>query len=468
MAWNVRKAWDGLRYAFSGAGAESFFGPGQPLPEVAPSAEGRQYDFPVAGNIQIRPRAYEQIGFDELQNFAQNCDLLRLMIETRKDQVSGLAWKIKAREGYDVPAEVIDSATRFFKRPDGRSGFDEWVRILIDDLLVIDAPTLYRNRDKAGKLVALEPIYGGTIKPIIGPDGRAPLEGVAYQQIIKGLPAVDYTPDDIAYRPRNRRSHKAYGMSPVEQIANTIRNALARQAQVAREFDGSNVPTAVAGAPETWNPEQIELFQRNFDAWMMGDPAMRSRMRIMPKAMADSFKATAGSIEQKTMFDEWVTRVICFAFSIEPTPFIAQTNRSVAETAREQSLAEGIEPIKRWLKGWIDDELARFWSPSVEFVWDDQVVIDALVQAQIAQILVTAKIMTPDEIRERDYGLRPMTPEQLAAIAPPAAAGGFGFSEPSGPMQKADSAGEVFVGDVVTHVHIGENTTTDTQRRIAT
>jgi len=464
--WSIRKAWDGLRYAFGGS-APSFFGPGNPLPPAAQEqAEGRKFDFPVAANVQIRTRAYEPLSFEQLQAFATNCDPLRLVIETRKDQVSGLDWTVKAREGYDVPPDLIASAEAFFRSPDGEQDFDSWVRVLLDDLLVIDAPAIYRRRNKAGELEALEIIYGGTIKPILDPWGRMPKDGgPAYQQILKGLPAVDYTPDDLIYKPRNRRSHKAYGMSPVEQIANTARAAIARQTQQMREFEGSNVPTAVAGAPDNWTPEQIEIYQRRFDEWMIGDPAERSKVRMMPLEMANSFKATMGGIELKTPFDEWLIRLICFAFSIEPTPFITTTNRSVAETAREQSLTEGVEPIKRWIKSLIDAELARFWSPSIEFVWDDQQVIDALVQAQIAQILITAKVKTPDEIRE-EYGLKPMTPEQLASIAPPPpAGGGFGFAAPSGPMQKSAGSGEVFVGDVVTHVHIGDTTHSDVTPR---
>ncbi len=35
--------------------------------------------------------------------------------------------------------------------------------------------------------------------------------------VSKGLPAVNYTRDELLYLPRNVRSHSLYGFSPVEQ-----------------------------------------------------------------------------------------------------------------------------------------------------------------------------------------------------------------------------------------------------------
>jgi phage portal protein BeeE len=51
----------------------------------------------------------------------------------------------------------------------------------------------------------------------------------AYQQILKGVPAVDYGADELIYAPRNPRVHKAYGFSPVEQVQMSVNIALRRQ-----------------------------------------------------------------------------------------------------------------------------------------------------------------------------------------------------------------------------------------------
>ena len=65
--------------------------------------------------------------------------------------------------------------------------------MLLEDMLVID---------------------GATIKPLIGEDGRAPEPpDPAYQQILKGVPAADFSVEELLYLPRNVRTHRLYGMS---------------------------------------------------------------------------------------------------------------------------------------------------------------------------------------------------------------------------------------------------------------
>jgi hypothetical protein len=43
------------------------------------------------------------------------------------------------------------------------------------------------------------------------------------------VPAADFVADELLYLPRNLRSHRLYGFSPVEQIALTINIALRRE-----------------------------------------------------------------------------------------------------------------------------------------------------------------------------------------------------------------------------------------------
>ncbi|HLY57001.1 MAG TPA: hypothetical protein VKS60_15660 [Stellaceae bacterium] len=119
-------------------------------------------------------------------------------------------------------------------RPDREHAWDEWVRMLVEDMLVLDAATIYPRRAVDGSLLALEPLDGGTIKRVLDDWGRTPQPPLpAYQQILKGLPAVNYTADALLYLPRNPRTWRVYGLSPVEQCLFTINIAL-DQYQVGR------------------------------------------------------------------------------------------------------------------------------------------------------------------------------------------------------------------------------------------
>src|SRR5439155_10255747 len=52
----------------------------------------------------------------------------------------------------------------------------------------------------------------------------------------------------------------------------------------------------------------------------------------------------------KDEFDEWLARIVCFAFSLPASAFTRQVNRATAETAQEAALAEGMAPLMGWVK----------------------------------------------------------------------------------------------------------------------
>ena len=103
--------------------------------------------------------------------------------------------------------------------------------------------SVQRNRNQpsscSGQFVTLQQLDGATVKRVIDDWGRTPLpfadaDGMivyppAYQQVLKGMPAVNYSARDIIYRPRNVRAHKVYGYSPVQQVLMTVNIAGVRR-----------------------------------------------------------------------------------------------------------------------------------------------------------------------------------------------------------------------------------------------
>src|SRR3954447_18082284 len=86
------------RYAITGAAPADWFGPSQPLAPMAPAeVKGRQYDYPVAVNLNFVPRSEEPVGFAKLKALALHCDTLRIVIEGQKDKIEALDWAIKKK-----------------------------------------------------------------------------------------------------------------------------------------------------------------------------------------------------------------------------------------------------------------------------------------------------------------------------------------------------------------------------------
>ena len=407
----------------SGRGGPSsplgFFGPGTPLNPMAPDdVAGRAFDYPSHYNLAQQPRAYDGVTFGQLRALADNYDLLRLVIETRKDQIESYAWEIRAKEGAVVSQAAIDAANLFFQYPDQEHPWGTWIRMLLEDVFVIDTACVYPRANQGGALYGLELMDGGSIKRVLDYSGRTPLPpDPAYQQVLKGLPAVDYTRDELVYWMRNPRTNRVYGFSPVEQIMMTVNMAMRRQLHQLQFYTEGSVPEAIVGVPESWNMETLKQFQDWWDSLMEGNTAARRHMKFVP---LDPSKIAFPKAEViKDQFDEWLARIVCFAFSISPTALVKDTNRATAESVQEAAKKEGLIPLLNWLKQLLDFLLAKkLGQPNLEFNWTFTKDLDPLVQAQVDQIYVTVKVLAPSEIRDRQ-GLPPMTDAQKAETAAP-------------------------------------------------
>lgn len=397
-----------------GNGAD-WFGPLNPMAPTAPiNVKGRILDFPSGYNLNVRPRSYEHTTFEMLRAFADNFDYLRLLIENRKDQLSRLSWNIVPRDkkltkkGATVPADIearITEIKEFFLMPDKENFWDEWLSMLLEDLFVIDAPTLYRRPTLGGQLYALQPLDGGTIKRVIDDWGNTPVAPApAYQQVLKGYPAVDYTTEELIYRPRVKRTHKVYGFSPVEQVLMTINIAMRRQTWQLQSFTEGNVPEALIGTPATWTPDQVRQFQDWFDSMLQGNTGERRRARFVPGDVAKGYIPTKPT-ELFGAAEEWLIRVLCFAFSISPQAFVKEVNRATAETAQETAALDGLAPIQNWVRNLMNFILINdFKSPDLEFKWEEDEELDPDKKSQIIDREQAAGRLTYNEAR-REQGL---------------------------------------------------------------
>lgn len=408
----------GVRYTLTGVKPDGWFGPGQPLAPVAQEqALGRQFDYGVNVNMRQTPRANEAVTFEQMRGLADGYDLLRLVIETRKDQMCALRWSVRPKADGAEPDDRCKQIEAFLAMPDQEHNWSTWLRMLLEDMLVLDAATIYPRKTVGGEPYSFELVDGSTIKRVIDETGRTPLPpDPAYQQVLKGLPAVDYTRDELIYAMRNPRTNRVYGYSPVEQVIMTVNIAMRRQLSQLQYYTEGNVPEAFIGVPDSWNPDQIRQFQDYWDAMLEGNTAARRHAKFIPGGM-DVHETRPNAM--KDMFDEWLARIICYAFSISPNAFIAQVNRATAEVSKATADEEGVLPTALWVKSVMDLIIARWFEcPDLCFEWAQNDDTDALTQAQINQIYLTAKVITPDEVRA-DLGRDPLTPEQRDELFPP-------------------------------------------------
>jgi PAS domain-containing protein len=426
----VSRIAQGLRYVISGVGPEDWFGPQQPLaPQAQEATEGRQFDYPVGYNLRITPRSEEAVSFMQLRYFADSYDLLRLIIETRKDQVEAFEWEIVPednKESADKYAEDIKLVRSFINRPDRQNPWAQWLRMILEEILVIDAVCIYPRKTRGGGVYGFELVDGSTIKKLIDDGGRTPFPpNPAYQQVLKGIPTADYTMDDLIYSVRNPRVWKLYGYSPVEQIIMTVNIALRRQLSQLEFYTAGNVPEAIAQVPDNWTPKQIAEFQTWWDSLLAGNSGQKRRMHFIPKLEGIEYPKKE---MLKDEFDEWLARIVCFAFSISPTALIKQVNRASGEQMADTAKEEGLFPLLHYISSIVTSMIQKnLGMTHLKFRFRIVNEVDPKTQADIHTAYVDRKVLTPDEIRE-DLGRDAMTPEQREAAwpAPPPMPDPFG------------------------------------------
>lgn len=399
-------------------GNADFFGPGTPQFPMAPTPQaGRAFDYPVGFNLRTRPRQEDGISFTDLRQLADHHDVTRLLIETRKDQMCALDWNIKITEEfveeyggeessqYKEAMERAKATVKFFQYPDGVTPFSDWLRQLLEDLLVIDAPTVFVNETERNN-TRFEVMDGATIKRLLDIRGRTPMPpDPAYQQIIKGLPAWDYTAEELIYYPRNPRPGYVYGCSPVQQIILTVNIALRKQLSQLQYYTEGNIPDALIGTPEEWTPSQIMEYQAAWDALHEGNTAQRRRAKFVP---GNATIQQTREVILKDEFDEWLARVACYAFSVSPQAFVKEVNRATAETAKEAAEEEGLSPLMKWTKQVMDRCIQRHLGQfDLEFVFGERDDTDPKVKDEMLDRKVRTGRMTINEARAED-GLDPI------------------------------------------------------------
>jgi portal protein len=387
-----------------------WFPPGQPVAPQAPAGtQLRERDYPVGYNIVVQPRAEEEISFQTLRDLARFWWLLNTVIETRKDQIAAVRWSVKPKllpgesqldyktRAADVAG--IDQVTSWLERPDGRLAWHPWLRKLAHDRLILDAVAIFPRRSQGR--VMLDLVQGETIKILIDSEGRLPAPpSKAYQQYLKGLPALDFTTDELRYYMRTPRSDHIYGYPPVEQIIDIVNLALRRMVYKTSYYTEGNLPEAIIQLPENWPIDKIRQFSEWWNSVLAGQVDQRRKAFFIPTIGGDKAISYPKQDAIKDEMDDFLSRAICFTFSVSPQALVAMMNRATAQTAAEAAKAEGLQPELDYVKSIMDDAISyAFERPDLEFAWQEDVEPDLLKRAQIQEIKIKAAINTPNEIR---------------------------------------------------------------------
>lgn len=390
-----------------GVSNDGYFGPNLPPIPIGPAdTKGRQTDYDTGYNLRYQPRQGERINFHTLRAVADGYDLLRLALETKKDILAGTEWIVRPIDTKTKPDKRCDEIQQFLRYPDNEHDWATWFRASIEDLLVLDAWTVYPRFLKNGKLYSLELLDGADIKPVIALDGRKPLKGPQYQQVIKGMVVANFAPGELYYMPQNWRTHKFYGYSRVEQLIPTIDIALNRMLHKLSYYTHGSAPDSAIEAPVGWNMEQIKEFQNWWHDLLAGNLENRREGIMIPNGCKIT---NLKELALKDDYDDYLIRLVCYSLSIQPSALIREQNRGKEEGQQEAQKAEGTKPLLDFFSSSFTRMICRdlFKYPDIEIVPQDENSPDPMEQATIYDLKIKNGSWTRNECRV-DEGLQPI------------------------------------------------------------
>ena len=402
------------------------FNPSLPLAPRTPqdSAEQndgpRQFQYPVAINTVVQPRRdYSLTPFQTLRNLAQLYDVANICVAALVDEMTAIKWSIVAKDKkrqQELQA-VCDALTAFFEQPDGLNEFSAWFSMLLHDMWEIDALTIYKHPDNAGRLKFLEVVDGSTIKPLIDDRGRP----LGYQQILWGYPEASYrrpeadapdeqlpiyAPHELIYRPRWMRSDSPYGLPPTERIIMRMNMALRKQTFDLAWFTDGNIPDMLATPKEgQMQPGQVAEFEEWLNAYLAGDDAARRKIKLVPYAFD---LKDLKSFSYETGLDMFMLQLTCAAYGVSPQEigFTQQVNKATAGMQENAMFRRAIQPTAEWFKQLWDRIIKNdFGYPEIEWQWQYPTVAeDTEKQANADGVYLDRGVVSPNEIRIMRFG----------------------------------------------------------------
>lgn len=400
-----------------------WMGPGSTVSPYFPlGSPGRAFQYRVGQNLQISPRAGETLSFWQMRALAEECTILQQITTKLKAEILAQDWgfKVKAKPGESAGASTartesdprVKELNAFFQYP-GRSApgmglfepesdFETFLSKILDDLMVIDAVAIEPRKTNGGEVYAFDYVDPSTITLKINTDGRRPAPPeIAFQQILYGIPANDFTSEELLYFRRSVRSYKLYGHSPVEKLLLIINTQELHALDWLNFYTTGNVPLGFINGETGWTPEQIKQYQEWLDEF--NDLERRAGLTVIP---ADA-KYQAAKIEFARRIEEaeWLAREICAGYGVSPSAYVKQVNRATAQNASEEEDDQALIPWARASCRIINTCKRTAFGPKyddVEFEFRPRQDPDAEKQAGIDKVYLSTGVYQIDEVRARE------------------------------------------------------------------
>jgi hypothetical protein len=292
------------------------------------------------------------------RNWAQNSDIGRALVNYFKNQITTAEYDIVPYDRdrpYDkgIQRELKD----LFDLPNQETeDFAGFISPILEDLIVLDAGTIEKERTVRGDLVYLHKVDGGKIFVSTIWDGDPDEPRYYFAPGSNPMNLISFKNADMVYMMTNPRTYSPVGLSLFETIKLSIDWELSSSAYNARQVSTA-APDGVLDLGEGAKPEQVDYFRSMFQAEVSG----RGSLAIIGGTKGANFTAFRRT-QREMQFIEWemfLIRKMCAAAGVSPQDigFTMDINKATGEVQQELSESKGTRPVMARVQGYLTREV---------------------------------------------------------------------------------------------------------------
>jgi hypothetical protein len=356
-----------------------------------------------------------------LRRFAET-PIARKAINTIKDRIAGMHWRIQARHGQsldDLPgaAERVSILVENLHQPNPEDSFRSLIEQVLEDVLVGGFGAIEIDLTaEAQRPLTLWPVDGASIRIRTDWDGN-PASPRYVQSTGKFMADAEITlaDEDLSYIRLNPRTYTPFGLGKLEVAFETIHEFLSAHRYAARM--ASNTVVQYALWVQNLSPQHHERLIR----WWQDEIEGTGKVPILSVDTKPEVLRFAGGTDAdlRLEWQEFLIRIIADAFDLPPVLLGLErdVNRNTATTQYDDAFRTAVVPVARLLAEHLTRDIIskRLGWSDLEFVFTDVDAPNELEQAQIQQTLIGCGVLTVNEVR-RMRGLVPL-PEKSGGLS---------------------------------------------------
>lgn len=355
------------------------------------------------------------------RGLAEHSEWIRAAINVRKTQVSQSEWDIVKFDptGKDPDPILVKELRDLFNNPNPKAdSFRSFVEPVVEDVLVLDAGCVEKERKLNDDLLHLWPVDGATIKVNATWDGNP--DEFRYFWYPDHYERARFKNRDFIYIMESPTTYRVVGLSKLETLKMTIDAELSGSFYNYRQVTNA-APDGMLDLGETARPDQVNAFKTYWDSEVAG----RGAMAIVGGTKNPKFIQFRGS-NRDMQFLEWqlyLIRKIAAVFGLSPQDLgvTMDVNRATADVQSEHTEDRGLRPLLGIIQNYFTKEVVwddAFGGPknNAAFRFTRLNLKESLSRAQINKLaLAGVSWKTINEARLED-GREPLTGEQFDSL----------------------------------------------------